>query len=445
MATNTYVALDRVTVGTATPSITFTGISQAYTDLILIVSGTDSANASVGVSCRVGNGSVDSGANYSDTYIYGNGSSALSGRQSSVNSLYVGRLGTGQGNGIAHFQNYSNTTTFKTVLARGNDSAYVFAYTNLWRSTAAINTIYLFSDTASNFAVGSTFSLYGIRAEGVSPAAKATGGAIYSDSTYYYHAFAASGTFTPTQSISADVLVVAGGGAGGGERAGGGGGAGGLLAFTSQTVTSASTVTVGAGGAGVSGNRGGAGTNSQFASLTASVGGGGGGGASTKTGGNGGSGGGGLGFDGGGSNAGGTPTSGQGNAGSASAFPGNYAAGGGGGATAAGQTVTSASTVAADGGAGSSAYSSWGSATGVGQNVSGTYYLAGGGGGGGSPTTTQGAGGNGGGAAGGANTSNPAANALTNTGGGGGGSGLFSVGAGSNGGSGIVIIRYLKA
>jgi hypothetical protein len=38
MATNTYVALDKVTVGTATPSITFTGISGAYTDLVVVVS-----------------------------------------------------------------------------------------------------------------------------------------------------------------------------------------------------------------------------------------------------------------------------------------------------------------------------------------------------------------------------------------------------------------------
>jgi hypothetical protein len=32
MATNTMIALDKVTVGTATPTVTFTGINQGYTD-----------------------------------------------------------------------------------------------------------------------------------------------------------------------------------------------------------------------------------------------------------------------------------------------------------------------------------------------------------------------------------------------------------------------------
>ena len=42
------------------------------------------------------------------------------------------------------------------------------------------------------------------------------------------------GIFTPTESISADILVVGGGG--GGARTGGGGGAGGFQTFTSQAV-----------------------------------------------------------------------------------------------------------------------------------------------------------------------------------------------------------------
>jgi hypothetical protein len=71
-----------------------------------------------------------------------------------------------------------------------------------------------------------------------------------SDGTYYYHMFPFTGTFTPTQSITADVLVIAGGGGGGGNW-GGGGGAGGLLYFSSQSLTATGyTCTVGAGGTG---------------------------------------------------------------------------------------------------------------------------------------------------------------------------------------------------
>jgi hypothetical protein len=62
---------------------------------------------------------------------------------------------------------------------------------------------------------------------------KATGGTVVVYDGYYYHSFTSSGTFTPLQNITCDILIVAGGGSGGFGNGGGGGGAGGLLAFTS--------------------------------------------------------------------------------------------------------------------------------------------------------------------------------------------------------------------
>jgi len=87
--------------------------------------------------------------------------------------------------------------------------------------------------------------------------------------------------------ISIDALVIAGGASGGsgGANFGGGGGAGGVIAFTNQTIAldTAFPVIVGAGGARVSQLDGNNGGNSQFASLTAAVGGGGGAGSNTPT------------------------------------------------------------------------------------------------------------------------------------------------------------------
>ena len=117
-------------------------------------------------------------------------------------------------------------------------------------------------------------------------APKATGGTTAYADGFWYHTFTSSGTFTPLQNLTCDILVVSGGGgAGNGSAgAGGGGGAGGLLGFTSQSVTTgAKTVTVGAGGAGAgtaASSPGGNGTGSQFASLTSPTGGGGGGSSS---------------------------------------------------------------------------------------------------------------------------------------------------------------------
>jgi hypothetical protein len=67
---------------------------------------------------------------------------------------------------IYNFMDYSNTTTYKTVLGRSNVIDFrIAAIVGLWRSTSAINTISLRSDNASyNFTTGSTFTLWGIKA-----------------------------------------------------------------------------------------------------------------------------------------------------------------------------------------------------------------------------------------------------------------------------------------
>ena len=435
MPTNTYVALDKATVTTATPSITFTGISGAYTDLVIVAS-IKADSTTIATPALRFNG--DTTSNYSATWLYGNGTSALSSRASTQTYLYTGDYvagveSTNFSTFISHIMNYSNTTTFKTVLSRNSQinsaDGETGATVGLWRKTPeAISTILYTSTNGANFAVGSTFSLYGIAASSVG--AKATGGIISSDSQYYYHTFNTSGTFTPTQSLSTDYLVVAGGGGG----CMGGGGAGGFQTGTGLSVTATGySITVGAGGAG--GNHpstnGSNGSNSVFSSITST---GGGGGAKGDTNGlAGGSGGGGGGNGSATSTGGAASPAGQGNAGGGNGgFTGSpFSGGGGGGAGAVGGNAT-ANDVAGNGGNGlSSSYS--------GSSV--TYA----GGGGSSMASvgvgTPGTGGTGGGANGSTtNTGNPG---TVNTGGGGGGAaGLCT---GGTGGSGVVIIRYLKA
>jgi hypothetical protein len=444
---NTYTELDRVSVsGTSTTTINFTNIPLGYTDLV-IVANCGISNADY-LNLRAGNGSVNSGSIYSQTVLEGNGSSAASSRGGSRTAFWPSWNTTLMptsvtANYIINVMNYSNTTTHKTFLSRGNvASSGVDTITCLWNSTAAINTISLYPNSQDGryFLAGSTFSLYGI-ANADLGAAKATGGIITEDSQYWYHTFGASGAFIPKQSLSCDVLVVAGGGGAGSDGAGGGG-AGGLLAFTSQALTATSyAVTVGAGGpGGTSGTAGTVGVDSQFAALTLVKGGGFGG--RNGTGGDGGSGGGGSGRGRvtGNNPAGGSPTSGQGFAGGAGAGasgPGQTG-GGGGGAGAVG--AAGAIGVSGNGGVGTSTYSSWGIPTGIGQNVSGTYFLAGGGGGSYEGSGSLGTGGNGGG---GAATSGATGTAGTANTGGGGGASLTGY-SGGDGGSGVVIVRYAK-
>ena len=341
MATNTYQALDKVTVGTATPSITFTGISQGYTDLVVVAVSTNTS-AATNMTVQV-NG--DTGSNYSRTRINGSGTTATSSRNSTETRIYVGDVGNPSVPSVntLHFMNYSNATTFKTVLGRyGEADIQTGAIVGLWRSTAAITSITINSDS-NNFAVGSTFSLYGIKAQVQPGTAKATGGTItYDNFGRVIHTFTASGTFTPTEAITGvEYLVIAGGGGAADAGGGGAGGyrssasgersGGGASAETTLTLASgaAQTVTVGAGGNGGFGTNPTNGSNSVFGSITSTGGGAGRYANPNSTGNSGGSGGGGSAVSSNGT--GGAGTANQGYAGGGSIYVASYAGGGGGG------------------------------------------------------------------------------------------------------------------
>ena len=61
--------------------------------------------------------------------------------------------------------NYANTTSYKQIISKtGNGANGVSAVGNMWRSTAAVTTINLYTDGGYNFGAGTTFNLYGILA-----------------------------------------------------------------------------------------------------------------------------------------------------------------------------------------------------------------------------------------------------------------------------------------
>jgi hypothetical protein len=160
---STYTPIATTTLGSAAGSYTFSSIPSTYTDLIIISNhGVSTATANFYV--RV-NG--DSGNNYSYTRLKGNGSTASSDRGSSFNRIVFDGDGasTSRTNvNVINFENYANTTTNKTIFGRSNDSTYsTAALVGLWRSTSAITSITIGID-GHNFIVGSTFTLYGIKA-----------------------------------------------------------------------------------------------------------------------------------------------------------------------------------------------------------------------------------------------------------------------------------------
>ena len=451
MPTNTYVALATYTIPTAVASYTFTSIPQGYTDLVLVASGN---GTDIDISARI-NG--DTGTNYSRTVLMGNGTTATSTRNSNLAFFRLNQdaywTSGSKAATFANFMNYSNTNVFKTIIGRSNNASVgVDSTVTLWRSTAAITSLELYTSSGT-IAAGSTFSLYGIKAQVTPGTAKATGGTItYDQSGNVIHTFTSSGTFTPTSNISnVEYLVIAGGGSGGQNNSGagsGGGGAGGYRSsvigelsgansFPESTLTCASgvglTVTVGAGGAALAigaNTNGNNGTASVFSTITATGGGGGAGINSSlaSVGNTGGSGGGGNAST--VSSTGGAGTANQGFAGGIGgvASGSDYAGGGGGGAGAVGS-----GRAGSIGGAGG---------TGIASAINGTTTFRAGGGGGATFGSTGGAGGAGGGGTGGnSSASNAGGTGTVNTGGGGGG--VYGGGNSSGaGGSGIVIIRY---
>jgi hypothetical protein len=158
MAT-TYEPIATQTLGATATDVTFSSISGAFTDIILIVK-----CISTGSFYQIQvNG--DTATNYSRTRLTGNGTTATSSRDSTAASIVINDVSTTVlGADIVQFQNYSNATTYKTVLYRNNlSSTSTGAGVGLWRSTSAITSIKVYPNTGV-FSIGSTFTLYGIKA-----------------------------------------------------------------------------------------------------------------------------------------------------------------------------------------------------------------------------------------------------------------------------------------
>jgi hypothetical protein len=118
---------------------------------------------------RVGNGSADSGSNYADHYLLGNGASVFANAAATQTSAIIGIEGNTTSNYAAYvcdILDYANTNKYKTFRTLNgvdkNGSGSIRLQSGLWQSTSAIDTIYLFH-AAGNFEQYTQFALYGIK------------------------------------------------------------------------------------------------------------------------------------------------------------------------------------------------------------------------------------------------------------------------------------------
>jgi hypothetical protein len=158
-AGTTYKPIATQTLGSSSSSVTFSSIPQTYTDLVLVYNGISSASATATFQFN-----SDTGSNYSNTYVLGNGSSTSSGNGTNTSSMYQFYPTTTYSSAVSHILNYSNSNVYKTVLTRSSNTAnYSLANVGLWRNTSAITQIVVGISTGT-FSSGSTFTLYGIKA-----------------------------------------------------------------------------------------------------------------------------------------------------------------------------------------------------------------------------------------------------------------------------------------
>jgi regulatory protein YycH of two-component signal transduction system YycFG len=167
MATATYERIATQTLVSAAATITFSSIAATYTDLRMVLVGTCTSTATF-ANCIFN--SVSTGSLYSNTALYGDGTSALSAANTSANSYYLGQTSQVQTSTPTSLMldifSYAGSTN-KTALFTGsfdqNGSGAVERNVGLFRSTTAISSITMRVGSV-NWAIGTIATLYGIKA-----------------------------------------------------------------------------------------------------------------------------------------------------------------------------------------------------------------------------------------------------------------------------------------
>jgi hypothetical protein len=160
-----YELISTTTLGTATSSITFSNLgdySSTYKHLQLrtVAKSNQAGTGSGGISAFI---EINTGT-LNAHYLYGDGGAVYSG--TSANGFMVNLVRAGVTNAfsasVTDFLDSYSTTKNKTIRTFGGYSGELSLNSGLWQSTSSITSITI-RTTTDNFAIGSRFSLYGIK------------------------------------------------------------------------------------------------------------------------------------------------------------------------------------------------------------------------------------------------------------------------------------------
>ena len=161
----TFEPIATQTLASAASSITFSSIAASWTDLRLVIIGTAAAANYVTLNIN-----SDTGANYSQTVLYGTGTGAYSLSSTGDTFMWPNTLGWSTTiPQLITFDLFSYAgSTYKTALVTasgernlGNANQQVSSSVSLWLSTSAITAVSIGAQGA-NISIGTTATLYGI-------------------------------------------------------------------------------------------------------------------------------------------------------------------------------------------------------------------------------------------------------------------------------------------
>lgn len=155
---NAMTALATITLGASQATVTFSSISGAYRDLRLVVVGRTATNL-INIQFN-----ADTGANYYWVNMVGDGTNATSTSAGPQTQIQFPNMDSTVNNLLVDILDYSATDKHKTALARMNapTTSGTVALAGRWASTSAITSLTVSGVGGNVWAIGSTFTLYGI-------------------------------------------------------------------------------------------------------------------------------------------------------------------------------------------------------------------------------------------------------------------------------------------
>jgi hypothetical protein len=164
--TATYDSIATTTVSsTPTTTVTFSSIPATFTDLVLV--GVYKRTAGGATTPRITFNSSATG--YSEILMYGSGTAVVNSSTTAATYLTGGSAADGiwctMTMNIFSYAGATNKTSLYEASTDANGSGRTSRMVGLWANTNAITSISILSSSASGWDVGTTWTLYGIKAE----------------------------------------------------------------------------------------------------------------------------------------------------------------------------------------------------------------------------------------------------------------------------------------